>query len=288
MPIKAQAGFKAQRVPRAQPDRAYQRIVQQHARQIRSCRRARQHLEPVFAGIAAARHRERLAAIGKLPALHELQFCAARKVGRQHLLRLRPLQRKQHTVIGPRQHGLAGQRALENAPVLILHRAVDDDIELALAIFLIRTGDDQVIEDAAVIVQQHGQPRLSRLQPANVGGHQRLDQRRNLLMRRSVPPRAGGEREQARPHMAHVEQPGLGPRPEVLVLHAGRKLHRHLIAREGHELGAEFHMQGMQGGAPQGLGNRVRHGAIPESRRSAAIAARPSPPLSLAPERFRR
>ena len=64
--------------------------------------------------------------------------------------------------------------------------------------------------------------------------------------------------------MGDVEQAGLAAGMEMLLQHAGRILHGHVIARERHHLGAERHMQRVKGRAFQGIlvVARKHHGAL--------------------------
>ena len=84
-------------------------------------------------------------------------------------------------------------------------------------------------------------------------GHQRLERLGGVVAG------LGGQ-----PHLAHVrdvEQAGRGAGLGMLGQDAGRILHRHLVAGEGHEARAELAMQGVERRALEGAGgirsNRV-------------------------------
>ncbi len=175
--------------------------------------------------------------------MHEFQLFAAGKEIAYHVHGFRPLQREQDAVVGARQHGLARQRLFEDRPVLLLHRAVDDDVQAALRLIAQRPRDDQIVEDAAICVQQHGQARLALFQARNIRRHQRLDQRRNLRMRCVAAANPLFQGQETRAHVRHVEQARMRARPLMLVHHAHRVLHRHFIARERHHFTAMRNMQ---------------------------------------------
>ena len=80
-------------------------------------------------------------------------------------------------------------------------------------------------------------------------------------------------------HLAHVrdiEQAGLGAGVGVLLEDAGRVLHRHLVAGEGHHLGAEGDVQVVQRGAQHGRGGIVvaHHVSFVQWRRGVSIQSR--------------
>ena len=80
-------------------------------------------------------------------------------------------------------------------------------------------------------------------------------------------------------HMRNVEQPGGGAHMIVLFDDARRILQRHLVAREGNELRAEFAVQRVQGRQPQlaGMvcGLRLAHHGPVTLRHSACAALCP-------------
>ena len=124
-----------------------------------------------------------------------------------------------------------------------------------------------------------------RRQPEHVHRHQPLQRRRRV-----------GESARARPqrdlaHVAHVEQPGRRAGVQVLLQDAGRVLHRHVVAGEGHHPRPERHVQRVQrrlraarspapppAAAPRTtLGPRPRatSASAPAQRRLAAARANP-------------
>ena len=70
----------------------------------------------------------------------------------QHVHRFRPLQRKQNTVIGARQHRFALKCRLKQRPVLMLHRAIDHDIQRALRLIAERVRGRRIAE---IMVERH-------------------------------------------------------------------------------------------------------------------------------------
>ena len=131
-----------------------------------------------------------------------------------------------------------------------------------------RAGDHQIVEDAAVIVGELRVTLLARLQARDVARHQRLDCLGRVL------PGLGRQ-----PHLAHVrdvEQAGRRPRLRVLGQDAGRVLHRHLVAGEGHEARAELAMQVVERCAFEGIAQE----GLQESRGPTQGLRRLRPPLS--------
>ena len=100
--------------------------------------------------------------------------------------------------------------------------------------------DHQVVEDAAVVGGEERVALLEHPEVDDVDGDQRLQRRGGIVAD-----------QQHLAHVGHVEQAGL--RAGVLVLghHAGGVLDRHVVAGEGHHLGAEFDMQRVQRGLVQ-------------------------------------
>ena len=98
-----------------------------------------------------------------------------------------------------------------------------------------RAGHHQVVEHAAGIVGELGVALLAGLEARDVGRHQALQRPGGVVAG------PGGE-----PHLAHVrdvEQAGRGPGLGMFGQDAGRVLHRHLVAGEGHDARAELAMQ---------------------------------------------
>ena len=99
----------------------------------------------------------------------------------------------------------------------------------------------QVVEDAAVVSGEERIALLEQAQVDDVDGHEGLE-------------RGGGvvAHQQHLAHVGDVEQAGLGAGVLVLGHHAGGVLDRHVVAGEGHHLGAQFEVQRVQGGLVQG------------------------------------
>jgi hypothetical protein len=92
----------------------------------------------------------------------------------------------------------------------------------------------------------------------NVLRHQPFQRQRGV----ADPARFGPERDL--PHVGDVEQPGGLPCVQVFLQHAGRVLHRHLVARERNQLAAQRDMQRVERGSSQGIGvvARKHHRAL--------------------------
>ena len=122
--------------------------------------------------------------------------------------------------------------------VLGLAGGVDDQKQMVAEI-----RHHQIVENAAVFIGELGVALPSRCNRHDVLRHQPLQRQRRILDLAGF----GTQRELA--HMRDVEQPGVRSRMQVLLQHAGRVLHRHLVAREGNQLAAARHMERVQWGA---------------------------------------
>ena len=125
--------------------------------------------------------------------------------------------------------------------VLGLAGGVDDQKQMVAEI-----RHHQVVENAAVFIGELGVALPSRCNRHDVLRHQPLQRQRRIRDLAGFRP----QRELA--HMRDVEQAGGASRVQVFFEHAGRVLHRHLVAREGNQLAAARHMERVQGGAFQG------------------------------------
>ena len=92
---------------------------------------------------------------------------------------------------------------------------------------------------------------------------------------------AGFGRQAQLAHMGNVEQAGPGTGMKVFVQYAGGVLHRHVVAGEGHHLGAQLDMEGMERCAFE---NFFGHGTLRRGYRCAVefslAAPLAAPPLS--------
>ena len=91
--------------------------------------------------------------------------------------------------------------------------------------------DHQVIQHAAVWRGEEAVALAAAFQPLHIHRHQPLKRR------------IGVQRQQHLAHMADIEKPRLFARMQVFGHHARGILHRHFIAREGHELAAKLGVQ---------------------------------------------
>ena len=151
--------------------------------------------------------------------------------------------------------------------VLGLAGGVDDQKQMVAEI-----RHHQIVENAAVFIGELGVALPSRRNRHDVLRHQPLQRQRRILDLAGF----GTQRELA--HMRDVEQPGVRARMQVLLQHAGRVLHRHLVAREGNQLAAARHMERVQGGAFKGRFVARQHPSGPHGfRRPAPEKPKESP-----------
>ena len=114
--------------------------------------------------------------------------------------------------------------------VVVLAAGVDHQHQRAVAFGAGRPRHHQVVENAAIIGEELRVALLAGLEVEDVGGEERFERARRGVMVRAVQP--------AQAHVADVEEAGLFARPQVLLEHAERILHRHFVAGERHHLGA--------------------------------------------------
>ena len=131
--------------------------------------------------------------------------------------RARALQRQQRLILHEVDRHLVGHVVEKIRDIVILGRAVDDDIHPVLA-----PGHHQVVQDAAIVGEQQRVAHAVHAQAGHVAGQHRLQ--------RSVLTLAG---EQHLAHVADVEQPGLFARPQMLG-HDAFILDGHLVSGERH------------------------------------------------------
>ena len=239
--IETEPGFQPQAVARAETDRKHIRVFQQRRHQrLGLCGRNR-NLKAVLAGIAGARDEAVEAGDLARSGIHEphrRDVCT--KFG-QRGFRFRPLQRDQ-AAIGQRidDAGIRKMRA-QMRLVLGLAGGVDDQKQMIAEI-----RHHQVVENAAVLVGE--------LRVALPSRRNRHDVLRHQPLQRAAPhPRPGRIWAAARagPY-ARRRTARLRSRMQMLLQHAGRVLHRHLVAGEGNQLAAARHVERVQWGAFQG------------------------------------
>ncbi len=217
MAVERQPRLQPQRIARAQADRFHLRLSQQRVGD-RFGRFARHgDLEAVLAGVARPADPGAGARQIEAAGLHEGQLGHARSEAREHGHRVRALKREQRILVQVVDRDRVGQRLAQHGQVVPFGGPVDDDIQ-----FVIPPGHHQVVQNTAALVQQQGVANAAIREARDVAGHHRLQR-----LGRSV----AGEHDLA--HMAHVEQAGMGARPEMLG-HDAVILHRHLVSGEGH------------------------------------------------------
>ena len=215
----------------------------------------RRDLEAVAAGVARARDVAARAVDHDEGAGHEFQAGDLRCEARQRLRRQRALQGQKPA----REHRLdlagGGEVLLQVREVGVLAGGIDHQQEV-----IARAGHHEIVEDAAGIVGELGVALLAGLEARDVGRHQGLQRLGRVL------PGLRGE-----PHLAHVrdvEQAGRGPGLGMFGQNAGRVLHRHLVAGEGHEARAELAVQVVERCALERAGRRFGQKGLPQSRRA--------------------
>ncbi len=282
--VEAKPRLQAQRVARAEADGLHARRGQQQLGEVRRLRRRHRNLEPVLPGVAGSRDVAVEVADTGAGRLHEAEPRGRRALRRHDPGSGRPLHGKQRPLGRRLQSHAGGQAARDVGIVHLLARGVDDQEQPAVLIGRRRPRHHQVVDDAAVLVEQLGIALLAGPKPANVGGHECLQRRRRGRVIRPGQKRL--------PHVRDIEQAGLRARVQMLLQDAQRVLHGHLVAGERHHLGAERHVQLVERGALQGLvGNRSRAHArashVPQGL-TPAPAARVQAPSVTGPERFQR
>ena len=128
-----------------------------------------------------------------------------------------------------------GQVGAQVGDVLRLAGGVDHQVEVVAGV-----DHHQVVENAARLVGEDGVALPAFGEAHDIRRHQGLQ-------------RLGGRRaaQQQLPHVGDVEEAGGRAGMLVLLLDAQRVLHRHLVAGEGHQLGAELDVQIVEGSAVQ-------------------------------------
>ena len=164
-----------------------------------------------------------------------------------------------------------GQPRREMRVVRLLRRRVDDQEQHAVLGRIGRARHHQVVEDAAVVVEQLRVALAAGREADDVARHQRLERARDRLV--------VGADEERLAHVRDVEQAGRAAHMIVLGDDAVGVLHRHVVAGERHHAGAARDMQRVQRGLLQRRGRRRRRGVAGRDRaqpraRSRAVSAR--------------
>ena len=203
------------------------------------------------------------------PAVHEHLAGALGDVGGQHLHGLRSLQRQQRAVLQALDADLRGQLVVDDAEVVVLAGPVDDD-EQAVAV---RTRGHQVVDDAALLVEQHTVALLAGRQADEVAGGDLLEGRQR-----------GDAAQPGLAHVRHVEQARVLAGPQVLLQHPVPVLHGHRVARERDHARADGDMRVKERGLLQIV---LRHAGLRRGRcGSPGLMTWRFAPAVLEPERF--
>ena len=153
--------------------------------------------------------------------MHKSQIAHRRLNRRQHLHRLRSLQRQQRARLPPRNLTVRQTRA-QLGKIGVLAGGIDDHIKILRA-----PRQHQIIINPALRVHQQRITLLADGKP--------------LQIHRQEAFQTGGDvraTHQHLPHMRNVEQSGVLARPEMLLDDAFLILHRHRVAREGDDFRA--------------------------------------------------
>ena len=157
-----------------------------------------------------------------------------------------PLQGQQRALVSRHETHVGRQTRLDVGAVSRLSRGVEDEVEVAGLGLRRGTGRHKVVENAAVLGQQLRVALPPWREMDQVGRDERLQRSSDRFPVRSC------ERRLA--HVRYVEEAGVFARPEVLAQDALRILHRHLVARERHKLGAGVAMRPVQRSLEEGGG----------------------------------
>ena len=171
--------------------------------------------------------------------LHEAHLPAIRHQPRQGLDRRRALERQQGARGEILDLDLFGDMGAQMRLIGLLAGGIDHQDQVIAGI-----GHHEIVEDAARFIGEEGIARAAGGKPGDIGGDDPLQRRREAAATRL-------RREAKLAHMGDVEQPRLAAGLQMLRQYAGGILHRHVIAGEGHHLGAELEMQIVERGAFQ-------------------------------------
>ncbi len=164
---------------------------------------------------------------------------------------------------------LRGQGRANKREVDGLSRGVDDEPQRAVRAG--RAGHHQVVDDAAVVVEQLGIALAAGSETEDVGGAERFEKGRDGCMI--------GALDQRLAHVRDVEQPSRFAGVEVLGEDARRILDRHVVAGERRDARAELDVQGVERGL---LVRGFVHGPAGREQAPAATPRRGIAALALA------
>ena len=133
-----------------------------------------------------------------------------------------------------------GELLLEEGRVLVSAAGVGDNVVRVVAVLR----DDRVVDDTAGLVQQDAQVALERLQLAEIGGTDLLQEAGRVRSGNAV-----------LEHVRDIKDPAMCPRPVVrLYVRLALVEHGHRVPGEGHHCCAELHMGVVQRRLEEGLG----------------------------------
>ena len=215
-------------------------------------------------------------------AAHEAHALDARNELGEHGHSARALQGDQRVGVVHFEADACWEMLRDMGVVGVLAAGVDHQQKRAVALAAFRTRDHEIVENAAIGREELRVALLARLEIEDVGRDEGLERASRRCMIGPVQP--------ADAHVAHVEEPGLLARPEVLLEHAERILHGHVVARERHHLGARGDVQIIEGSSPERrAGSRIgaHRNEVPRGSEPARPFARAGAPSVTEPERFR-
>ncbi|PAV92710.1 hypothetical protein WR25_13303 [Diploscapter pachys] len=174
---------------------------------------------------------------------HEHEALDTRHQPRDRFDRLRPLHREQRLLVHQVQRHIVGQHVEQIGEIVIFGRAVDDDIIARLAermrAVCRQRRHHQIVEDAALVVQQQRIADLGRRQAGDVARQHRFQRLRDRRRIQAVP----GQRHL--PHVADVEQPDRVAHPQMLG-HDAFILDGHFVAGKRHHAAATGAVPGVE------------------------------------------
>ncbi len=201
-------------------------------------RRGYRNLETVFPGVAAAGDETGygLAAASdiKLPTGHEHQLLDAGAQAQQDGDGLRALQRQQGHLGHRDDLAARADFGLDVRDVADLAGAIDDHKNVA-AVGIVAVHEHQVVDDAALVIEQQAVALLADAQVDHIDRHQALEGGAGV-----------GAHQAQLAHVGHVKQARQGAGVVVLGHQAGGVLHRHRVTGKRHHAGAQRHMQVVQ------------------------------------------
>ena len=235
--MEAQTGFQAQRVAGAEPDQLDFRMREQTLDDRADPDGLDRKLISVLAGVPRPADVAFDAVQSRAFRSHEAHCRGVRRVAAKHRGGARALQRNERPMLGPQKLHVGRERAFKVLPIDRFARGIDDEHEHAVFVGLGGTRHHQVVDDAALLIEQLGVALAAEAEIDEIGTDQSFERARG-----GVVVRAG---QKGLPHVGDVEQPRGGPRVQMLG-NDPLVLHRHFIAGERHHPSTAREMQRMQ------------------------------------------